>query len=119
MRNSFQTHRNRRQRSSSTLGTLRRYKKPTKGQKYSDEKRTDIDTDLITNIESFQDEQLQIQQRAMYNARQTPLIPLLTDIDFSSLIAESSEIQNDLLTDILTLLSYSNEECSFFEQFKI
>lgn len=54
----------------------------------------------------------------MYNARQTLLIPFIADMDFSSLV-ESSELQNDLLINILTLLKKSNEECSFFEQFKI
>ena len=54
----------------------------------------------------------------MYNARQTLLIPLIMDIDFSSLVSPS-ELESDLLVKILTLLKTNNEECSFFEQFKI
>ena len=54
----------------------------------------------------------------MYNARQTLLIPLIMDIDFSSLVSPS-ELESDLLVKILTLLKTNNEECSFFEHFKI
>lgn len=71
-----------------------------------------------TKSDRLVDKQRQIEQRAMYNARQTLLIPFIADMDFSSLV-ESSELQNDLLINILTLLKKSNEECSFFEQFKI
>jgi hypothetical protein len=53
----------------------------------------------------------------MYNARQTPLIPLIVDINLS-LLAELSE-QDDLLMNILTLSNNIDQECSFFEQFKI
>ena len=71
-----------------------------------------------TKSDRLVDKQSQIEQRAMYNARQTLLIPFIADMDFSSLV-ESSELQNDLLINILTLLKKSNETCSFFEQFKI
>ena len=65
--------------------------------------------------ELSEDEQLRIEKRAMYNARQMPFIPLITKMDFSEL----SEQQNNLLVDILTLLNSSSEEFSFFEQFSI
>ena len=68
-----------------------------------------------TKVDRLVDKQ---EQRAMYNARQTLLIPFITDMDFSSLI-NPSELENHLLINILTLLKTSNEECSFFEQFQI
>ena len=76
-------------------------------------------TQINVDTELSKDEELRIQQRAMYNARQTLFIPLITDIDFSPYLLESPDEQNDLLTDILTLLNNSNEECSFFGQFSI
>jgi len=54
----------------------------------------------------------------MYNARQTPLIPLVADVDLS-LLVESSQQQDHLLMDILTLINNIDDECSFFEQFQI
>jgi hypothetical protein len=54
----------------------------------------------------------------MYNARQTPLIPLITDVDLS-LFVESFQQQDNLLMDVLTLIHSINEECNFYEQFKV
>ncbi len=107
--NSVRSHRRHRQRKSSTT---RRCRVSTKRNNQLSTTQTNIDTELS------KDEEFRMQQRAMYNARQTLFIPLITDIDFSPLL-ESSEEQNDLLTDILTLLNNSNEECSFFGQFSI
>ena len=80
-----------------------------------------IDNESLKSIQNFQQEknllrtqQEQAQlQRAMYNARQTPLIPLITDIDFPCLF-KPSEQQSDLLMNIVNLLDNINEQCSFF-----
>jgi len=81
-----------------------------------------IDIETLKDIQDFQQKQYQSlnknQQMAMYNARQTPLIPLIANIDLSSL-DESSQQQDDLLMDVLTLINNIDNECSFFEQFKI
>jgi hypothetical protein len=108
--NSVQGHRRR-------TPTIRRRKATTKHH-HRLSKIHSNDNQRKLDGEDIQDKQFRMQQRAMYNARQTLFIPLITDIDFSLLI-ESSEQQNDLLMDILTLLNNSNEECSFFEQFSI
>ncbi len=88
-----------------------------------DTSKTPIDINILTEIQNLQDkqshslnqdEQFQIQQRAMYNARQTPLIPLITDLDFS-LVSELSQQQTDIWMSVLTLLKNINEECCFFE----
>ncbi len=70
-----------------------------------------IDIEILKDIQDFQ-------QMAMYNARQTPLIPLIANVDLSSLV-EPSQQQDDLLMDVLTLINNIDSECSFFEQFKI
>ncbi len=70
-----------------------------------------IDIEILKDIQDFQ-------QMAMYNARQTPLIPLIANVDLSSLV-EPSQQQDDLLMDVLTLVNNIDNECSFFEQFKI
>ncbi len=70
-----------------------------------------IDIEILKDIQDFQ-------QMAMYNARQTPLIPLNANVDLSSLV-EPSQQQDDLLMDVLTLVNNIDNECSFFEQFKI
>ncbi len=81
-----------------------------------------IDIETLKDIQDFQQKQYQSlnknQQMAIYNARQTPLIPLIANIDLSSL-DESSQQQDDLLMDVLTLINNIDSECSFFEQFKI
>jgi hypothetical protein len=80
-----------------------------------DTSRIPVDLEPIMEIQNFQRAQ---SQRAMYNARQTPLIPFITDIDRSVLV-ELSATPNDLLIDVLNLIANIDEECSFFEQFKI
>ncbi|CAF0960488.1 unnamed protein product [Rotaria sordida] len=72
---------------------------------------------LNNSHEQINEQQAQL-QRAIYNAKQTPLIPFIVDIDYHSLF-DLSQQQNDLLTNILSLVHNVNEECSFFEQFRI
>ncbi len=88
-----------------------------------DTSKTPIDINILTEIQNFQDkqshslnqdEQFQIQQRAMYNARQTPLIPLITDLDFY-IVSELSQQQMDIWMGVLTLIKNMNEESSFFQ----
>ncbi len=103
----IQTHRRHRRHTPSTLSTIPRYKKVTKH-------KNQLKTTEIDNIQTHSSNQ----RRAMYNARQTPLIPLIVDINLS-LLDEFSQQQDDLLMDIVILLKNIHEECSFFEQFKI
>ncbi|CAF0886548.1 unnamed protein product [Rotaria sp. Silwood1] len=72
---------------------------------------------LTKSHEQIKEEQAQL-QRAIYNAKQTPLIPLIVDIDYHSLFNLSPQ-QNALLISIINLLRNISEECSFFEQFQI
>lgn len=77
--------------------------------------------EILDDIQKFQQRlsnEDQIQQRAMYNARQTPLIPLIADLD-PSLLSELSEYNDDLVMKIINLINNTDEECSFFGQFKI
>lgn len=115
--------RRRRRQEPLTLGVVRRYKYANKRRDQPaaislDKTGIEIDHESITDIEDFQKAQQAQLQRAMYNARQTPFIPLITDIDYS-VVLQSSQQQNDLFINVLNLINNIDKECSFFEQFKI
>ncbi|CAF1368157.1 unnamed protein product [Rotaria magnacalcarata] len=72
---------------------------------------------LENSTEQIKEEQAQI-QRTIYNAKQLPLIPFVIDADYR-LLFDLLQQQNDLLANILSLVTNIDEECSIFEQFKI
>lgn len=119
---SIETDRRSEQQSSLALATFYRYKEAAE-RKYRLEKLK-VESKALKYVQetdqdsSDEDKQQQILKRALYNARQTPLIPLIADLDFLSL-SELSDQQDSLLAHIFSLINNNDEECSFYEQFQI
>jgi hypothetical protein len=88
--------------------------------------RDQIELDLIKQIQNLEEEKIYLEEqhkgleehkahlnRAIYNAKQTPLIPLVVDMNIP-LILESPHGQ-DLLIDLQPLLDIIDEDMNFFD----
>ncbi|UJR35604.1 hypothetical protein I4U23_028355 [Adineta vaga] len=88
--------------------------------------REEIEMNLVEKLKELEQEKVNLQNqhielearkaqlnRAVYNAKQAPLVPLITDLNFSEFV--KSQNQQHLLTNLYSLLNNCDEECSSFD----